>query len=89
MIIGAQPSVQAMLVRTEGIASIGIDRLIAHKGDALRKVYPLLDSEVCKACPVRVFEECQQMLPNGKPRAPAPGVAAGLTESTQPIETRP
>ncbi len=89
MIIGAQPSVHTMLVRTEGIASIGIDRLIAHKGDALRKVYPLLDSEVCKACPVRVFQECQQTLPNGTPRAPAPGIPAALTEFAQPIETRP
>jgi SulP family sulfate permease len=89
MVVGAQPSVEAMLVRTEGITSIGIDRLIAHKGDALRKVYPLLDSEVCKDCPVRVFEECQRALPNGKPRAAAPDDAAGLTESTQPIETRP
>jgi SulP family sulfate permease len=89
MVVGAQPSVEAMLVRTEGITSIGIDRLIAHKGDALRKVYPLLDSEVCKDCPVRVFEECQRVLPNGTPRAPAPGVAADLTESALPIETRP
>lgn len=76
LIIGAQPALRQMLGRTEGIESIGQDRIIAHKGEALRAVYPLLDSRVCRACRLRVFEECQGGLPDGSPwpadRRPGP-----------------
>lgn len=52
------------------VDEIGADYLVAHKGDALHAVYPLLDSEVCSSCSLRVFEECQTVLPNGELRQP-------------------
>jgi sulfate permease, SulP family len=71
-IVNAQPDVQRMLQRSEGIASIGVERLVAHKGDALRSAYALLDSAVCGRCTARVFEECQYQLPDGRPMPPLP-----------------
>ena len=68
IVIGAQPAVQHMLERSEALSAIGAERMIAHKGDALRLVYPLLDSAVCARCVLRVFEECQTALPDGTPR---------------------
>jgi SulP family sulfate permease len=64
-IVGAQPAVTQMLEHSEHIADIGADRLIAHKGDALRAAYPALDSAVCRGCTKRVFEECRLALPDG------------------------
>jgi len=74
-IVGAQPAVEHMLRRSEGIEAIGAQRLIAHKGDALRAVYPSLDSTICRPCTRRVFEECRRALPDGSP--PTPLVAGG------------
>lgn len=67
-IIGAQPAVRAMLERSGALLDIGAGRLVAHKGEALRMAYPLLDPELCRRCTVRVFEECQTRLPDGTPR---------------------
>jgi sulfate permease, SulP family len=72
-IVGAQPAVRPMLERSEQIADIGTDRLIAHKGDALRAVYPLLDSRVCRDCRFLVFEECHRGLPDGTARPESTG----------------
>jgi len=72
LIIGAQPAVREMLLRSEEIAAIRTERLIAHKGEALRTVYPELDSELCRHCTVRAFSECQTTLPNGMPRSDLP-----------------
>jgi SulP family sulfate permease len=70
LVVGAQPVVRHMLERSEAIAALGPDRMIDHKGDALRMVYPQLDSAVCKRCTLRVFEECQAGLPDGTPHVP-------------------
>lgn len=70
VVVGAQPATRHMLERSEAVAAIGADRLIAHKGDALRQVYPLLDSALCRRCTLRVFDECQTALPDGTPRVP-------------------
>jgi SulP family sulfate permease len=70
LVVGAQPAVQDMLEHSEDIVAIGADRLIAHKGDALRRVYPLLDSTMCSRCTLRVFDECQNALPDGTLRVP-------------------
>lgn len=71
ILVGVQPAVQEMLARSGQLDAIGSNRIVAHKGDALRALYPLLDSEICRACSLRVFEECQTVLPNGEPRQPA------------------
>ncbi|MBA4177825.1 MAG: sodium-independent anion transporter [Leptothrix sp. (in: Bacteria)] len=83
-VVGAQPAVRQMLERSEHIAAIGAERLIAHKGDALRAAYPLLDSAECRACSKRVFEECHVVLPDGTPRPenpPESSSAANRSES--------
>ena len=71
MVVGAQPAVRRMLERSEAVNVIGAQQLIAHKGDALRSVYPQLDSAMCKACTLRIFDECQTTLPDGTPRVPS------------------
>jgi len=65
VLIGAQPTVLHMLQRSGADVAIGADRLIAHKGDALRSVYPQLDAEICRSCTHRVFQECHVALPDG------------------------
>lgn len=67
-LIGAQHSVWDMMSRGGQLEIVGPKRLVAHKGEALRLAYPLLNSEICRECTVRVFSECQAALPNGEPR---------------------
>jgi SulP family sulfate permease len=69
VLVGVQPAVQNLLGRSGAIAEIGPARLVAHKGEAIRNLYPQLDPDVCRSCTRRVFEECQARLPNGEPRA--------------------
>jgi SulP family sulfate permease len=72
-LVGAQPAILQALAQSDIADAFGPGRLLAHKGDALRALYPLLDSDVCRGCQVRAFEECQAILPNGEPRtAPTP-----------------
>jgi sulfate permease, SulP family len=71
LVVGAQPAVLRMLDRSDAVTVIGAKNLIGHKGSALRSAYPQLDSAVCAACTLRVFEECQTTLPDGTPRGPS------------------
>lgn len=78
MLVAVQPGARRMLERAGYIAAEGDEWIVAHKGEALRNVYPLLDSDICRHCTVRVFEECQRALPNGELRAlPAADTADG------------
>ncbi len=72
MLVTVQPGVQQMLERSGYVAEVGPGRIVFSKGDALRTVYPLLDSGICRTCTLRIFEECQRALPNGEARADAP-----------------
>ena len=65
-----------MLERSEYLHGIGESNLIAHKGDALRAAYPMLDSAVCRGCTRRVFAECQTLLPDGTMRGADAGCSA-------------
>lgn len=71
-LLGAPPRLLRAMIEAGAVEAIGRERFIAHKGDALRAIYPLLDTEVCRRCRVRAFQECQQALPNGERRADAP-----------------
>ena len=81
MLISVQPGVRAALEQSGYVAAEGEDRLVAHKGEALRAIYPLLNSDICRRCTVRLFEECQRALPDGEARETpsAPAVTSGAT----------
>ena len=74
VLIGAQPTVLHMLHRSGADTALGADRLFAHKGEALRSLYPQLDTTVCRSCTRRVFQECHVALPDGSalPALPDP-----------------
>ena len=76
MLVTVQPGVQQMLERSGYVAEVGPGRIVFSKGEALRTAYPLLDSAICRDCTARIFEECQQALPNGEPRQAGCGPAA-------------
>lgn len=73
VIVGAQPAVEHQLQRSGAIRVIGADHLVAHKGDAIRLVYPRLDNALCRDCTRRIFFECATHLPDGAPRDHPPG----------------
>lgn len=77
MLVAVQPQAWEMLERTGYLAEQGTQWIFGHKGDALRAVYPLLNSEVCRHCTVRLFSECQDALPNGEPRERPADATAG------------
>jgi SulP family sulfate permease len=74
-LVAVQPQPWQMFERTGFLAEHGTQWIFAHKGDALRAVYPRLDSEICRHCTVRLFEECRQALPSGEPRQQPAGAA--------------
>lgn len=87
MLVALQPAARDMLERVGYVADEGSERIVSHKGDALRRIYPLLDAEICRSCTARLFEECQTSLPNGEARSPAggtPSARAAGSESTTP-----
>ena len=67
-LVGVQPDLCEMLRRGGQVDAIGEDHIFAHKGDALRAIYPRLDNETCRTCSVRIFHECRAALPDGTPR---------------------
>lgn len=70
--VGVQPGFCEMLKRGGQIDIIGVENNFKHKGDALRAVYPRLNTEICRACTARIFYECQTVLPNGERRDGSP-----------------
>ena len=63
-----KPTVGDVLERAGLVDRIGRDRIFATKAEALRGIYPRLDSAICRACTARIFVECQTHLPDGRPR---------------------
>jgi len=67
-LVGVQPGFANMLgARGQG-DHVGQENIFAGKGVAISRVYPKLDSEVCRKCQVRIFQECDVKLPNGEAR---------------------
>ncbi len=48
-----------LLAKGGYVREIGAQNVFSGKQQALRGIYPRLDAEVCRTCPVRIFEECQ------------------------------
>ncbi|HXU54678.1 MAG TPA: SulP family inorganic anion transporter [Casimicrobiaceae bacterium] len=63
-----KPTVVDVLERAGLIDRIGRDRIFATKDEAIRGIYPRLDSAICRASDARIFIECQTHLPDGSPR---------------------
>jgi SulP family sulfate permease len=61
-------SVFQMLKSGGLIDDIGKNNLFPMGPQVIPKLYPRLDSEVCSRCKSRIFDECQDTLPNGEPR---------------------
>ena len=47
---------------------IGEGNLFPAKTRPAEILYPKLDNEICRNCPVRAFTICHQRLPNGETR---------------------
>jgi SulP family sulfate permease len=56
------------LKRGHFMEEIGEENLFPAKTRPSRKIYPKLDNEICRNCPVRAFPVCQTHLPNGEAR---------------------
>jgi SulP family sulfate permease len=65
-----KPTVVDVLERAGLVDRIGRDRIFATKEEAIRGIYPRLDSAICRASTARIFVECQTHLPDGSPRQP-------------------
>jgi SulP family sulfate permease len=68
-LVGVQPDLCEMLRRSGQVDTVGEEQIFRHKGDALRAIYPRLDNETCRRCTLRIFQECQDNLPDGTPRS--------------------
>lgn len=56
------------LRRGHFMEDIGENNLFRARTRPAEILYPTLDNETCRNCPVRAFAVCQQHLPNGEPR---------------------
>jgi SulP family sulfate permease len=61
-------SVFLMLKSGGFIDDIGKANMFPMGPQVIPELYPRLDSEVCRRCKTRIFDECQTTLPNGEPR---------------------
>jgi SulP family sulfate permease len=76
-----KPAVREVLERGGHLDAFGADNVHAAKQDAIRAIYARLEVPTCASCRTRVFEECQVLLPDGRPRdAPRPAFALAPQE---------
>jgi len=67
-LVGVQEGFSSMLTTGGHVDHVGQENIFPGKGEAVSAVYPRLDSEICRNCNVRIFQECDMRLPNGEPR---------------------
>ncbi len=63
---------------------IGRDHVFDVRESPMDKIYPKLDTNVCKNCTLRIFNQCKNALPDGTPRDDAN--AATATNTTPQAE---
>ena len=61
-------SIYEFLRKSDKLAEIGEDVFFPVMSNWIKPVYDKLDSEICRNCKARIFSECHDKLPNGKPR---------------------
>lgn len=60
--------VRRLLDRGGYTAQFGTESFFPVKHRPVAAIYPKLDSEICRRCDKRIFNECQAFLPNGEVR---------------------
>jgi len=65
--------VMRLLRRGGYLHDIGEENMFPVKANAIGAIYPKLDTAICRECKLRIFRECQTILPDGSARPPAPG----------------
>ena len=63
-----KPAVRDLLERGGLLELIGHDCVFDTKDEAIRAIYPRLDSTICRSCTARIFNECRSTLPDGSRR---------------------
>ena len=57
-LIARFPPLLRTLERFHVIEALGRDHVMASKGEAIARIVPELDPEICRACKTRIFREC-------------------------------
>jgi len=57
------------LRKSDKLDDVGAGGFFPTMSNWIKPVYATLDSEICKNCTARIFSECHDNLPNGKPRS--------------------
>ncbi|HEX2542703.1 MAG TPA: SulP family inorganic anion transporter [Caldimonas sp.] len=70
-------AVRDFMYRGRYAEDLGRDNVFPAKIRALAEIYPRLDSEICRRCQFRIFDECQERLPSGELRESTPSPASG------------
>jgi len=70
-LFNVKPEVMGTLQRGGQADAIGADHVFAMKTEPIDALYPRLDAAQCQRCERRIFRQCQQWLPDGRPRLPA------------------
>jgi SulP family sulfate permease len=63
-------SVYKFLRKADKLDDIGEAGFFPVQSNWIKAVYATLDSEICRTCKARIFDECQTYLPDGEPRNP-------------------
>jgi SulP family sulfate permease len=66
---------RALLARGGYQEALGEENIFPVKHRVVAKIYPQLDPELCRTCRLRIFAECQHVLPNGEARVDAAALA--------------
>ena len=66
-----RPEVLAFWQRVDYIQALGEDHIFATKRAAIANIFKRLDKDVCARCSVRLFDECQTIVPPLPTPAPA------------------
>lgn len=61
-------SIYKFLRQSDKLDDIGAGGFFPVKSDWIKPVYATLDTEICRTCQARIFNECQDRLPDGEAR---------------------
>lgn len=55
-----RPAVRDVWTRTQFAERLGEDNIFRSKGEAIGKIYDVLDKKICSSCSARLFKECKR-----------------------------